>query len=322
MDVESGLPKKFRKPFKYRKPPEKEKVSKIRVKPSLRKKVSVVVKEYSMETTIHGLAYISSNNHPKVGRIFWLVVVILAILATTFQLASLYNQWEANPVVTILDTVSLPMDNIQFPAFTVCPQGFTASVMDNVLMRQFKEYLKNKIRRGEIRQKRNIRDKNISALRNQGEDHWKMTRKEMLDIVRDFLREVYPGAKNNPTQLATMLITEDPGKLIQNQAILNPTIEEEMCNETNLDAIVHGVNKELNLDFCPPTFTKIDDARCVHLVDRVMSYDSAAQHCNAIGGKVFELKSYKDIVALEHHQMLGNKLLVIDINTHNFLVFF
>ena len=60
-------------------------------------------KEYASGTTIHGFAYIANTEHHTVARIFWVLVVILALSITTFQVLSLRNQWETHPVITNLE---------------------------------------------------------------------------------------------------------------------------------------------------------------------------------------------------------------------------
>lgn len=291
MEVERG---KYRK-YKKRRP-----------KSSVRKKTLALASAYGSASTIHGISYLSDKDHPISGRLFWLAVVVISILATTYQMASLYNQWKTNPVTTNLATNSLPMEKIKFPAVTVCPQGYTKEIMDNVLGLQFKEYLKEKILRGEIRPKRDTKEEEGHVNHSRAAVSWNMTKLEMEAIVNDFLRNNYPGSRGNPTKVATLLISDNPKKVVQNQAVFLSPIEEAECNETNLN-IVHDLNKEFNLMTCPPGFIMVDEKRCVIVSKTEMSYENASLHCNDVmGGVIFELESYDDLKALD--KILGNTL--------------
>ena len=53
-----------------------------------------------------------------------------------------YVEWQASPTITTINTIAYPIKNIEFPAITICSQGAAKDVMDNVLLKQFDEYLK------------------------------------------------------------------------------------------------------------------------------------------------------------------------------------
>ena len=50
---------------------------------------------------------------------------------------------EFDPLTT-LDTVALPIEQVDFPAVTICPQGSRKEIVDSVLFRQLKEYIADK----------------------------------------------------------------------------------------------------------------------------------------------------------------------------------
>ena len=78
-------------------------------KKSLRKCMNETSKEYASVTTAHGLSYIANEHNSTGDRILWILIVVIAISFTVFQMASLYNQWQNDPVITTLDTVALPI---------------------------------------------------------------------------------------------------------------------------------------------------------------------------------------------------------------------
>ena len=72
-------------------------------------------KEYASVSTAHGFSYIGDENYSGGDRILWVVIVLLALCFTVFQMATLYTDWQDNPVITTLDTVALPIEEIEFP---------------------------------------------------------------------------------------------------------------------------------------------------------------------------------------------------------------
>ena len=101
--------------------------------------ISTHMKEYASVSTAHGFSYLAEDGRLKLERMFWLFVVVLAMLFCYYQTATLYNQWQDHPVITNLDTVSLPIEDIEFPAVTICPQGSMSDIVESVLLLQFSE---------------------------------------------------------------------------------------------------------------------------------------------------------------------------------------
>ena len=99
------------------------------------------LQDFSTQTSIHGMYYVGSNQHSRLGRILWMLMVVLALACTTYQVVSIWYQWSDDPVVTSLKKISLPVEQIDFPAVTICPQGSTANIMDNFLYHQFEEWM-------------------------------------------------------------------------------------------------------------------------------------------------------------------------------------
>ena len=120
------------------------KQGKPRIKKITRNRIVDTTKEYSSASTIHGISYLSSDHISITGRILWAIIVHLAIISTTFQVVKLHNEWEDHPVVTTLDTIALPIEEIEFPAVTICPQGSRHEIIDSVLFKQFHKFIKRK----------------------------------------------------------------------------------------------------------------------------------------------------------------------------------
>ena len=88
-------------------------------KKSARKKINETVNQFATATSIHGCPYIVHKRNSGVERLLWIVVVALALTFTAYQVATLYDEWQDEPVMTTLETVAEPIENMKFPAVTI-----------------------------------------------------------------------------------------------------------------------------------------------------------------------------------------------------------
>ena len=258
------------------------------------------VKEFSSVTTVHGITYLASSDHSFCARLFWILTVALAAIGTSYQVVSIWNLWGSSPVITTLETISYPIDKIEFPAVTLCPQGAVSEVMEAALYYQFEEWLLQRTGRDQTRKKR--------ATNKITQNSSNLTATQLSELLVDFLNEVYPGAKDLPTKYASVLNANDPEQMMETRAILMPE-KETQCDETeNLD-LVDQLNKKMSRE-CPEPFTKIGSSTCIMLVDNEMTYDDASSFCLAQdGAKLHTISSWEDIEALENLNILGKCLL-------------
>ena len=266
------------------KPSEKHKMDQ---KKSTRKIIVDTTKQYSSATTIHGISYLSSDEIPLLERLLWLVVVVLAIIFTTFQVCKLYKEWQDEPVITTLDTVALPIEQVDFPAVTICPQGSRKEIIDSVLFRQLKEY---------------IADKRPNATR--------LTQDEMMEEVDNFFKDVYPGAKTKPTMVASLMTSNKPQLTIQNEAVLQ--LEGE-CDPSSNGDILKILNKQLQNDSCPDNFEMAQGTNyCIHQSTTKMTYNEATTYCNdLIASTPLYLESDEDFSPLTEKLQVEGKVLSI-----------
>ena len=264
MTYNSVYPKKYQ--------PEKQK--------SVRKKTLETTTEFCEATSIHGFPYISNDRNSGIERLFWSIVVILAISFTTYQVVVLYQEWQDEPVISTLETVAEPIEDINFPAVTICPQGSRQEIVDSVLFRQLKAYIESK--------------KGAASV---------LTPEQMIELTDEFLKEVYPGANGKPTQLIKLLSSDNPSLSIQNDAILG--LQEE-CDPLDNDAILGSMNKQLSNDTCPDGFHMLANLYCVHVTDNQLTYNEAFDYCNAQdGSELLYLDTNEDLIALYEDNMTG-----------------
>ena len=272
-----------------------------------RKNVMSVTNDYAAGTTIHGLSYTTNPKVSIVGRLFWVGVVILAILCTTFQMLELRKQWNKKPVITNLETISLPLEDIDFPSVTICPQGGVKEVMDNVMFLQLKDYIMNKTERGQRNLKLNDHRDERSISQSHEKSPWNITYDQMTTLIIDFLQDRYPGTQDIPKNVVTMLTSDDPQRSAENDAILQLN-EEKECNETSNVEILDNLNNGLNWRLCPDGFTRVNEM-CVRKFESSMVYQEASKHCeNTMGAKILQLYSYDEIKALNQYGIIGIKL--------------
>ena len=253
-----------------------------REKTKMSKSAINVARNYCSESSIHGVPYILNENHSKLGRLFWIVAVFVALSCTSGQLFKVLSQWFDKPVVTSLDTISLPIENIEFPAVTVCPQGSTVDLMDRFFYNQFEEWLmlksENNVQASKRikRQESNGCECNVSELGN-------LTMAGFQCCLESFLEETYPGVnKNNPTKIAKMMNADDPERELKNEAILLPD-EGAKCDENSNAKLFHRMNEKLK-QICPDPFKNINGSTCIMEESIEATYKDAFTICKENGG--------------------------------------
>ena len=258
-------------------------------------------KEYGAVSTAHGFSYVVDHSQPIGERIFWTIVVGLAIVFTCYQVYSLHKAWQDDPVITLLDTVAHPIDEIDFPAVTICPQGAIKNMSETVLGNQFMEYMEEK--RNEERSRRRKRDDGYS---NVTEITRELTLRDMLRNLENFMRDVYPGAKDKPTKLIRLMGASDPFKSLVNKAVLHQT-DDENCDESDNKEILRNINKKIKADFCPETFEKVDGNGCIHTSAEKMDFNEASLYCqDSKGGTLVGFESFESLDSFMKFLISGN----------------
>ena len=259
-------------------------------------------KEFSSTTTVHGISYLASSNQSIASKTFWMVTVILAIIGTSYQVVSMWCLWGEFPVITTLDTISYPIEKIEFPAVTLCPQGSVLEIMDTVFYYQFEKWVIRKIEKDDSsRNKRNTDNSNghLSSFLNS------LTNAAVVDLLNEFMNETYPGANDIPMKFAALLSSEDPDKTIESKAILLPE-NESRCDEKDIQEFSDQVKQKLGEE-CPETFEELNSTSCVRLVNSEMTYDAASGYCHEQGASLLFLDSWDEIEELLESDVFGNK---------------
>ena len=256
---------------------------------SLRKRIFLTSQGYASNTTIHGISYLFESR-PGIESLLWFLIVIAAMMFTILQTTTLYADWQNEPVITNLDTIAMPIKDIEFPAVTICPQGTISRALDAVLFKQLKEYTANK--RLETSQKK----KRSATVNN---DVFDVTITE--DLLREFLEVKYPGAKKKPTKIVKVMTSDDPESTLENEALILPDLDDEECGNSSVDNYLNGI-KEMNTGSCPDGFSMFDDLFCVKMSSILMNYEDAKDYCNSQSGS--SLPYIESNMDLDHLQNL------------------
>ena len=78
-----------------------------------------VVCTYFRETTVHGFRYVVDGAN-VFERGFWMIVIIASFFVSAQVILSSYRNWANVPLQTTISTASFPIENLSFPATTVC----------------------------------------------------------------------------------------------------------------------------------------------------------------------------------------------------------
>ena len=234
------------------------------------------IQEYHSISTVHGLRYITDPKQHALGRAFWLLVGLIFLSLTAYQIYCLRTQWKTeDPTITTLATMNLPIDQIEFPSVTICPQGSVLSILKGITFREFVHWVRTKSPLAELRTKRSSFDSLAEP--------WNRTYIEIMDDLKNFTRDFYGIEEGNPIQLATMLNAEDPEETLFNEALLFPN-GEKYCDEFTEEELEDEMNLALNQHYCPSGFTFIKGMGCVMPTNFQMTYREAVGYCNGLEG--------------------------------------
>ena len=252
---------------------------------SIRKRILLTSQGYASNTTIHGISYLFQSRH-GIETFVWFLVVVAAMMFTILQTTTLYLDWQNEPVITSLDTIAMPIKDIEFPAVTICPQGAISSALDAILFKQFKEYIANKSLHASQKKKRSAPVEDDIAINE--------------DLLREFLKEKYPGAKKKPTSIVKVMTSDDPEAVLENEAVLLPDVNDEQCGNSSVDDYIQVVQEEIKKGSCPDGFSVFEDLFCFKTSSTLMDYSNATEYCNSQSGSSLPyLKSKMDLDLLQ-----------------------
>ncbi|XP_059489263.1 pickpocket protein 28-like [Neocloeon triangulifer] len=77
-------------------------------------------REYCHHSSLHGLKYLTDERRHPVDKLYWLVAFISGLSLSYFFIVAIWSKWEENPIIVSLDTTAAIINDIPFPAVTIC----------------------------------------------------------------------------------------------------------------------------------------------------------------------------------------------------------
>ena len=74
---------------------------------------------YFTETTVHGFRYIVEGRN-VFEKLLWILFIAVGFIFSGMTVYNAYQYWESHPVETTIDAVGVPVQELPFPAITVC----------------------------------------------------------------------------------------------------------------------------------------------------------------------------------------------------------
>ena len=227
------------------------------------------INEYASVSTAHGIAYIFEDGRCFFERIIWIIVVVLALTFAICMSTTAYKNWKNNPVLTSVRTTGLPIENIEFPAITICTQGSANEIVDAALFQQFNSYLTTK-----------------------GKEFDSLSDSQKVEEGQNFLLDMYPGAKAPPNQLVSMMASPgiDPERGLEALTIFNPedkkncaanTEETTSTSTTTMNARKKRNAAGSSTENCPSGYKKKGKELCLHNSEQQMNFTAAKEYCSS-----------------------------------------
>ena len=121
------------------------------LKPKGNSKYLATLRSYTSTATVHGLSYIGDLTLPLVDRCVWLVVVLVFGSSAAFLSHGVFQEWQNNKVVTQLKETELPVEQLDFPAITICSDGLNMDAVEKVVETDFEEFKKKqRVKRDDV----------------------------------------------------------------------------------------------------------------------------------------------------------------------------
>lgn len=80
------------------------------------------IDDYCVNSTIHGVKYLSSRKSTRNERIFWLLALILSTVLFIFLFSKVWIRYGDGPIAIEISPYQKPIWDIPFPAITICTE--------------------------------------------------------------------------------------------------------------------------------------------------------------------------------------------------------
>ena len=94
-------------------------------------------KEFTQNSSVHGIGYIFSKGIPLVDRIIWALLFLGSLFLAIYMSTDAYLEWQGKPTITTLANSSVPANEITFPAVTICRDGVDMKAVEEAIFEDF-----------------------------------------------------------------------------------------------------------------------------------------------------------------------------------------
>ena len=95
------------------------------------------VRDYANRSTVHGLGYILDKDLGRGDRVLWIIICLCFASLAVHLTNQAYNNWQDNQVVITLKNTAKPVNQIKFPAVTICSSGLHMDLVETVITDSF-----------------------------------------------------------------------------------------------------------------------------------------------------------------------------------------
>ncbi len=81
------------------------------------------MQEFCAESSIHGVQYLAPLQS-VFRRFLWTGLLVGATILSTIVIQDLVDNWNTSPTYTSVHEQNYPIQNLPFPAVTVCPKEY------------------------------------------------------------------------------------------------------------------------------------------------------------------------------------------------------
>uniref|UniRef100_A0A182PGQ2 Pickpocket n=1 Tax=Anopheles epiroticus TaxID=199890 RepID=A0A182PGQ2_9DIPT len=78
------------------------------------------LREYCLNTTIHGLKYIGTVSLTLCERAYFFITFLVVTACSVYFISKVYIKWQSSPIIIGLNPIATHIRNIPFPAVTIC----------------------------------------------------------------------------------------------------------------------------------------------------------------------------------------------------------
>ena len=90
------------------------------------------IQKYSINATFHGLSYVFSSPN-MIWQTLWFLIISFCLVTSGIFSVQSFNQWQGKMVWTSIEGLDFSINKIDFPVFTICPQGVSMNAIDSTM---------------------------------------------------------------------------------------------------------------------------------------------------------------------------------------------